>query len=118
MSKRPRTPEPGYADDSIVVIVKRSNHQVVSALIITVMILAGVFWMLKGANSKAAVHTAPEDPKTQRAGAVADQERAFPRGTADITLPPSLTPSPSGRSFSRATFFEPTGDDNGSQDEP
>jgi hypothetical protein len=68
MSKRPRTPEPGYADNSIVVIVKRSNHQVVSALIITVMILAGVFWMLKGANSKAAVHTRTGRSENSKSG--------------------------------------------------
>ncbi len=118
MSKRPQPPKPGPADDSIVVIVKKSNPPGMSALLIAVMLVLGAAWILKGGQSKAAVPSATEDTRSATQGKSVKAKPASPTKTADV-IPVSSGTSPSTYpSSGRATFFEPTEGDEKAPEGP
>jgi len=113
MSKRPQSPAPGSADDAIVVIVKRNDHSGTSALLIAVLLVLGAVWALKSGQSKAAVPagTPPQEARTTGTGKTPKPRTPALPDSRNVTPDATGVPSPVNRSSGRATFFEPTEDE-------
>ncbi|MBX3739910.1 MAG: hypothetical protein KF712_02880 [Akkermansiaceae bacterium] len=118
MSKRPQPPVHGHADESIVVIVKKSNNSGISAVLIAVLLVLGAVWILKGGQSKAAVPSNTESAKSAEQGKSTRVKPTGPTKTSDVIPASSRTSSSAAPSSGRATFFEPTVDEDAAPDAP
>ncbi|RYD37090.1 MAG: hypothetical protein EOP87_04225 [Verrucomicrobiaceae bacterium] len=112
MRQRPSIPAPGPADDQIVIIVRKNNASGLSALLIAVLLAAGVFWISQGGQSKAAVPVTTQGQANTPvpAGKQAKLKTAPASGEAPAIAVPASAPTQPAGPFGRpgATFFEPT----------